>query len=321
MFFHGGIAVNQVGPMAGTTRLCKREMRYYNQKTWVYFNGDFVKAEQAGIDLFGQSLHYGYSAMEGIRAYSTHNGTRIFKARQHFERLRYSCDAIGIHFPWTEDALIEASYQLLQKNNLKSAYIRPLVTTGHNMYLTTGASSHIVILAWEWGPFLGSNLIRATLSPYQRPNPKSLPVNAKISGQYTASIYATNEANARGYDEAILTDSEGNIAQASSNNLFIEKNGVLYTPPPGSILEGITRRTVFELAKYLHIEAVETTISPADLLGADSAFLTGTATGIIGITSVDDTTLPLEWQDSLGSSIQRAYKSLTLEQQNFDVII
>lgn len=296
-------------------------MRYYNQDTWVYFNGDFVKAEDAGIDLFGQSLHYGYAVMEGIRAYNTHNGTRIFKAKQHFERLRFSSESIGIQFPWPIDSLIDATYQLLQKNNLHSAYIRPLVTTGHNMHLTTGAPSSIVILAWEWGPFLGSNLVRVAVSPYERPNPKAWPINAKISGQYAASIRATNEAVSRGFDEAILTDQSGNIAQASSNNLFIEKDGVLYTPPPGAILEGITRRTVLELAKYLHIDAVEKTITPAELAEADSAFLTGTATGIIGVASVDAKTLPMEWTDTLGSTVQRAYKSLTLEQQNFDVII
>lgn len=296
-------------------------MRYYNQHTWVYFNGVFSKAEDAGIDLFGQSLHYGYAAMEGIRAYNTHNGTRIFKAKKHFERLRYSCESIGIEFPWKEEVLIDATYQLLEKNNFSSAYIRPLVTTGHNMHLTTGAPSNIVILAWEWGPFLGSDLIRVTLSPYERPNPKSLPTNAKISGQYAASIRATNEAVSRQYDEAILTDQQGNIAQASSNNLFIEKNGVLYTPAPGAILEGITRQTVLELARYLQIETIEKTINPTELAEADSAFLTGTATGIIGIASIDERPLPLDWQDSVGSSIQRAYKSLTLEQQNFDVII
>ncbi len=296
-------------------------MKYFDKNTWVYVDGEFVKADSTGVDLFGQSLHYGYSAIEGIRAYNTHNGTRLFKAEQHYDRLRQSCEHVGIAFPWETEALIDKTYQLLEKNNLRSAYIRPLVTTGHNMYLTPANDSSIVISAWEWGPFLGTDLLRVTLSPYQRPNPHSMPVTAKISGQYVASIMATTEATKRGFDEAILLDSEGHLAQASSNNLFIEKDTTLYTPSIGHIFPGITRQTVLELAQLLNIEVVEKQLSSDDLLGADSVFLTGTATGIVGIASVDDTTFPEEWSDTLGATIQRAYKNLTLEKENYEVII
>lgn len=296
-------------------------MKYFGNNTWVYFNGAFVKADRAEVDLFGQSLHYGYSAIEGIRAYNTHNGTRMFRAEQHFDRLRRSCELVGIPFSWKTDALIERTYELLEKNNLRSAYIRPLVTTGHNMYLTPAKDSHIVITAWEWGPFLGTDLIRVSISPYQRPNPSSLPAEVKISGQYVASIVATNEAIQRGFDEAILLDNEGYVAQASSNNVFIEKDAVLYTPAKGAIFTGITRQTVLEIANVLNIDVVEKKLTPDDLRSADSAFLTGTATGIVGIAAVDDVTFPEAWGDTLGATIQRAYKNLTLEKENYEVII
>ena len=296
-------------------------MKYFGKNTWIYFNGSFIKADEAEVDLFGQSLHYGYAAIEGIRAYNTHNGTRIFRAEQHYDRLRDSCECVGIAFPWKTNQLVESTYQLLDKNHLRSAYIRPLVTAGQNMYLTPAQDANIIITAWEWGPFLGTDLIRVSISPYQRPNPASVPPEAKISGQYVASIVATTEATKRGYDEAILLDSDGYIAQASSNNLFIEKDTVLYTPARGSIFPGITRQTVLEIAQVLHIDVVEKKLTPQDLREADGAFLTGTATGIVGIASVDDATFPEEWSDTLGATIQRAYKNLTLEKENYEVII
>lgn len=296
-------------------------MEYFDKNAWVYLDGQFVKAEAASTDLFGQSVHYGFSAIEGIRAYNTHNGTRLFRAEQHYERLRRSCEEVGIGFRWETDVLVDKTYELLERNNLRSAYIRPLVTSGPNMYLTPASNSSIVITAWEWGPFLGTDLIRTTLSPYRRPSPYSVPMAAKVAGQYVASILATTEATKRGFDEAILLDHEGYVAQASSNNLFIEKGTTLYTPAAGHIFPGITRQAVIELAGIFNIDVVEKQLTPDELKAADSAFLTGTATGIVGIAAVDEVTFPETWSDTLGATIQRAYKNLTLEKENYEVII
>jgi len=296
-------------------------MRHFDKNTWIYLDGRFVKADTAGTDLFSQSVHYGYSAIEGIRAYNTHNGTRLFRAEQHYDRLRLSCEAVGIDFRWETDVLVDKTYELLERNNLRSAYIRPLVTTGRNMYLTPASDANIIITAWEWGPFLGADLIRTGLSPYRRPSPQSVPMSAKVSGQYVTSILATTEATKRGFDEAILLDHDGYVAQASSNNLFIEKDTTLYTPAPGHIFPGITRQAVIELAGIFNIDVVEKQLTPDELKAADSAFLTGTATGIVGIAEVDEVTFPDAWSDTLGATIQRAYKNLTLEKENYEVII
>lgn len=296
-------------------------MKYFDKNAWIYLDGRFVNADTAGVDLFSQSVHYGLSAIEGIRAYNTHNGTRLFKAEQHFDRLRRSCEEVGIAFQWETDALVDKTYELLDKNNLRSAYIRPLVTTGRNMYLTPATDSSIIIAAWEWGPFLGTGLVRTTISPYRRPSPQSVPMAAKVSGQYVSSILATTEATKRGFDEAILLDHDGFVAQASSNNLFIEKDATLYTPALGPIFPGITRQAVIELAGVFHIDVVEKQLTPEELKAADSAFLTGTATGIVGVAAVDDVTFPVAWSDTLGATIQRSYKNLTLENENYEVII
>lgn len=296
-------------------------MEYFDKNGWIYLDGRFVNADTSGVDLFSQSVHYGLSAIEGIRAYNTHNGTRLFRAEQHYDRLRRSCEATGIDFRWDNDVLVDKTYELLDRNNLRSAYVRPLVTTGRNMYLTPATHANIIITAWEWGPFLGAGLIRTTVSPYRRPSPLSVPMEAKVSGQYVSSILATTEATKRGFDEAILLDHDGYIAQASSNNLFIEKDTTLYTPPLGHIFPGITRQAVIELASILHINVVEKQLTLDDVKAADSAFLTGTATGIVGIAAIDDVTFPEAWSDTLGATLQRAYKNLTLEKENYEVII
>lgn len=296
-------------------------MQYYNQDTYIYLNGDFVKAADAGTDLFGQSLHYGYGAFEGLRAYSTYHGTRIFKAEEHFARLQRSCEAINLPYLWNNQILIEKTYTLLETNNLRAAYIRPLVFSGSNMHLTSAKDAHIMIAAWEWGPYLGQNLLRVCTSKVQRPHPKSFHIEAKVSGQYINAILATSDAIRDGYDEALMLDHDGFIAQASSENLFIEKDAKLYTPPLGNIFPGITRQTVIELCKELNIEVREKKLTTQDVHEADSAFLCGTASEIIGIKEVDNITYKEDWEHTIGASIQRTYKKLVLEEENYEVII
>lgn len=296
-------------------------MKYYDQNTYILLDEKFVKADEANIDLFGQSLHYGYGVFEGLRAYGTHNGTRIFKAEDHFRRLKASCESIQLSYPWDNNKLIEKTYALLEMNNLRSAYIRPLVFSDSNMHLISGATSHIMIAAWEWGPFLGQNLLKVCISDIQRPHPRSFKVNSKITGLYINSIMATSKAVQKGFDEAILLDHEGYIAQASSENIFIEKDFKIYTPPTGNIFPGITRQTVLDICQELSFEVEEKQLTVQDLYEADSAFLSGTASEIIGITQIDDITYPEEWEDTIGASIQRKYKNLVLEQENYEVII
>lgn len=296
-------------------------MQYYNDNTLIYLNGTFVKATEAGIDLFGQSLHYGYGVFEGLRAYSTHNGTRIFKAEDHFARLRKSCEAIQLPYTWNNRQLIESAYALLEMNNLRSAYIRPLVFSGSNMHLTSSEEANIMIAAWEWGPYLGQNLLRVNVSNIEKPNPKSFPIEAKISGQYINSILASSDAIRNGFDEALLLDQEGFVAQASSENIFIEKDFKIYTPPLGNIFPGITRQTVMDICKQLGFEIIEKKLTIEDIYKADSAFLSGTAAEIIGIKQVDNVIYKEQWENSIGASIQKKYKNLVLEQENYEVII
>lgn len=296
-------------------------MQYYNDNTLIYLNGTFVKATEAGIDLFGQSLHYGYGVFEGLRAYSTHNGTRIFKAEDHFERLRKSCEAIQLPYTWNNRQLIESAYALLEMNNLRSAYIRPLVFSGSNMHLTSSEEANIMIAAWEWGPYLGQNLLRVNVSNIEKPNPKSFPIEAKISGQYINSILASSDAIRNGFDEALLLDQEGFVAQASSENIFIEKDFKIYTPPLGNIFPGITRQTVMDICKQLGFEIIEKKLTIEDIYKADSAFLSGTAAEIIGVKQVDNVIYKEQWENSIGASIQKKYKNLVLEQENYEVII
>lgn len=288
---------------------------YYDESTIVYFNGAFAKASDAKIDLYGQSLHYGYAVFEGIRAYGTENGTCIFKAKEHYDRLRYSAEVMGIPFNTSTEELIDLTYEVLQRNGFSDAYIRPVVLCSANMSLSKGKESHLAITAWEWTNGYLSNQMRIMTSSYRRPNPSGFKINAKVSGHYVNSILACQEAKDNGYDEALLLDIEGNVAEGPGANVFFEKEGVLYTPAIGNILPGITRATVLELCETLDIPVVEKKFKPEEMRGADSAFYCGTAAEVVALESMDNIPFTQPWENSLGGLLQQAYKASVMKKE------
>lgn len=287
---------------------------YYNEHTILYLNGAYVKASEAKMDFYSQSFHYGYSVFEGIRSYKTVKGeTRIFKAEEHYERLKRSAEAINMPFEYNVYELIDATYELLRRNNLQDAYIRPVVYAPANMSFVLNKESFIVIEVWEMQPFLGEKLLRVMTSSFERPNPKGFKIHAKAAGHYVNSLLASQEAKAKGFDEALLNDMNGYVAEGPGANIFYEKNGKLFTPALGNILPGITRSTVFEICNDLNIEVEEKFFTTEELKQADAAIYCGTAAEVIGFESLDETKFPKPWNETISRKIQLAYKDRTIE--------
>ena len=280
---------------------------YYNDETQVFFNGEWLKAKDLMVSPYVQTMHYGSGVFEGIRSYEAPDGTRIFKSLEHYERLLHSAKMMHLDVKYTAQEFTDLTYLLLEKNNLSNAYIRPLIFAGANMSLTPTDEVHVMLCAWEWGKYLGNKMLDVMTSSYQRPNPKSCHVEAKVTGHYVNSILATTEAKKKGFDEALLLDAQGNVAEGPGANFFFEKDEVLYTSPLGNILPGITRATIFELCNELGFKLVEKYFTPEEVRGADSAFFTGTAAEVAGIASLDRVNFKLKWEDSLGSILQAKY--------------
>lgn len=287
----------------------ENEIMYYKKDSVVYYNGEFIKASEAIESPYSQSLHYGNGVFEGIRAYKTQKGVQIFKAYDHYKRLKYGAEVMNIPFNYSEDELTQITYELLEKNGLENAYIRPIITVGDDMSLLSSKESNLIIQCWEWGKYMGDRLLKVKTSRFQRPNPKSCFVEAKITGHYTNSILSTNEAKQNGYDEALLLDMNNNVAECSGANVFMEKDGVLYTPPRGHIMAGITRSTVIEICDLEGIPVIEKHFTLNEFKDSDSAFFTGTAAEVIGLESIDEYKFPLEWEKSLGIRIMEKYQS------------
>jgi branched-chain amino acid aminotransferase len=287
---------------------------YYNLETVLYRDGVFLKAVDATMDLYSQSLHYGYSVFEGIRSYKTVSGsTRIFKAEEHFIRLKNSAEALNLPYTYVANQLIEATYELLERNKIQDAYIRPVVYAPANMSFNRNTESHIFIEVWEMAPFLGEKLLKVMTSSFQRPNPKGFRIQAKAAGHYVNSILASQEAKDKGFDEALLTDMNGHVAEGPGANVFFEKDGKIFTPAPGHILPGITRATVFEICQELGIPVEEVVCEIDYLKTADAAFFCGTAAEVIGWDSLDGQSFAKPWALSLGKKIQDAYKARVVE--------
>ena len=282
---------------------------YYNDKTTLFLDGKWIKSTDASTNLYSQTLHYGAGVFEGIRAYKTEDGAKVFKAKEHYKRLHYSAEKMHIKLPYTVEQLVDLTYQLLDRNGLEDAYIRPLVYLGENMLLQPTDEVHVLLCAWNWDRYLGDKQLNLMTSSFQRPNPKSCFVEAKVTGHYTNSILATTEAKQKGFDEALLLDMNGNVAEGPGANFFFEKDGKLFTAPLGNILSGITRQTMFELANDLEFEVVEKLFTPEEVYEADGAFFTGTAAEVAGIESLDRKNFNLKWEETMGFELSQAYQN------------
>jgi branched-chain amino acid aminotransferase len=262
---------------------------------WIWMNGELVRWDDAKVHVLSHGLHYGTGVFEGIRAYETDRGTAIFRNREHLDRLERSARLYYMDVPYSLDELRDATHELIRRNALASCYIRPLAFRGYGemgLYAQS-APIEVIIAVWPWGAYLGEdgkrNGIRCKVSSWRGLSGDSLIPHAKASGQYLNSILAKTESAKAGYDEAILLDIRGNVSEGSGENVFIVRDGVLATPGhASSILDGITRRSVIQIASDLGYSVEERDIARAELSLADEVFLTGTAAELVPVREVDD---------------------------------
>jgi branched-chain amino acid aminotransferase group I len=254
----------------------------------IFVNGEMIEWQEAKTHLLTHSLHYGTGAFEGIRSY---NG-KIFKSEQHFDRLRFSAQHLGIEIPYSNKELTNINYQLLNINNIKDSYIRPLIYKGAESTRLNGkCSDNIMIAAWELKNYFDeakfNKGIKVTFSKYFKLSEKYAPVGTKISGLYVLNLLAKSGIPSD-CDDAIILDENRNIAECTTSNIFMVKNGILKTPTPTCFLNGITRQTIIELANKNKISFEEKTMSVDELLDADEIFIVGTAIEIMPISQIDD---------------------------------
>jgi branched-chain amino acid aminotransferase len=261
----------------------------------IWMDGELVDWADAKVHVLTPTLHYGWGVFEGIRAYATPDGPAVFQHRPHMERLHRSARILQLQLPYSVDELMAATRELVRVNDLESCYIRPLVYLGYGeMGLNPLPSTvRVMIACWPWGTYLGeegiANGVRAKISSWQRIGANMIPTGAKAAGVYINSSLAKVEALKAGYDEAVLLNEHGRIAEGSGENIFVVKDGVLKTPPLSEgVLQGVTRDTIFAFARDLDIPLVETPMLRQDLYLADEAFYTGTAAEVVPIRSVDE---------------------------------
>jgi len=263
----------------------------------IWFDGKMVDWRDAKIHVLTHTLHYGMGVFEGVRAYDAVGGTAIFRLAEHTRRFFNSAKIFQMALPFDEATIAQAQKDVVRENKLASCYIRPIAWIGSQKLGVSarGNTVHVAIAAWPWGAYLGedglSRGIRVKVSSYTRHHVNISMVRAKASGYYVNSILANAEVTAHGYDEALLLDTEGYVSEGAGENVFIVRNGVIYTPDVASCLDGITRDAVITIAHDLGIEVREKRITRDEVYCADEAFFTGTAAEITPIREVDDRTI------------------------------
>ena len=280
---------------------------------FIWQDGQLVPWREATTHVLTHSLHYGLAVFEGVRAYKTVNGTAIFKLKEHTDRLFNSAHIYRMPMPWDRETIMEAQKEVVRANKLESAYLRPIAFYGSEKMGVSpkGAKTHIAIAAWPWGAYLGEEGlekgIRVKTSSYARGHVNSIMPRAKVAATYANSILANMEATEHGYDEALLLDTDGFVAEGAGENLFVIKDGVIYEPEIASALIGITRATIHTLAAELGYKVVSKRLTRDDVYIADEAFFTGTAAEVTPIRELDSRTIGAGKRGPITTKIQSLF--------------
>jgi branched-chain amino acid aminotransferase len=281
----------------------------------VWFDGNFVNWEEAKVPVMTHALHYGTSVFEGIRAYSTDNNLFIFRLKDHMDRLHKSASIYSISVQYSSDELCTAAVELIKNVSIRaSCYIRPLTFIGQHgidLNVTKDSPTHTTIIIFPFDKYFKGEGISACVSSWRRIDDESMPPLAKAAGNYLNSVLATQESRRLGFDESILLDRAGNVSEASGENIFLVRNGMIYTPQTSdSILEGITRHTTITIAREMGYDFVERPIARTELYLADEVFLTGTAAEIIAVTKIDGHIVGLGKEGVVTRSIREKYEKV-----------
>ena len=281
----------------------------------IWKNGSLIKWDDSNVHILSHTLHYGTGVFEGVRAYNTDNGGAIFRLQDHTARLFDAASKLNIQIPLTADELNKAQIDVLKANNLNEAYIRPIVYLGNESLgiRATDLSVNVAVAAWEWPSYmspekkeLGLSIIKSSHEQYSN----SLHACYKIIGTYINSTMALHEALSKGADEALLLDKNGNISEGSGENIFIVKNGEIYTPKTDYCLNGLTRQSIIQIAKDQDIKVIETNLKYEDLVMADEAFFTGTAVEVTPITSIDSNKIGSGKRGEISHILQQKYSEI-----------
>jgi branched-chain amino acid aminotransferase len=280
----------------------------------IWMNGEFVKWEDATVHVLTHGLHYGTGVFEGIRCYDTEIGPAIFRHTDHLDRLEKSAELYYMPLPFDREQLRAATKELIGRNGLRSCYIRPIAFRGYGTMglFPLDAPVDVTIAVWEWGAYLGEEGkqkgVRAKVSSWRRISPDSLIPHAKASGQYLNSILAKIESHKGGYEEAILLDDHGYVCEGSGENIFVIRDGTIYTPPQtAGILDGINRKSAVQIARDLGFEVVERNIGRAELYLADEIYLTGTAAELVPVREIDDHAIGDGSPGEVTRAVQKAF--------------
>lgn len=272
-------------------------MNFADRDGLIWFDGEMVPWRDAKIHVLTHTLHYGMGVFEGVRAYHAEEGTAIFRLQQHTDRLFNSAKIMNMDMPFSKDEINQAQLDAVRLNNLDSAYLRPMAFYGsEGMGLRAdGLKTHIIVAAWNWGAYLGKEAleqgIRIRTSSFTRHHPNIAMCKAKANGNYINSMLALSDALKDGYDEALLLDVDGFVAEGSGENFFMVRDGIIYTPELSSALDGITRATVIQLAREAGYQVIEKRITRDEVYIADEAFFTGTAAEVTPIRELDRRTI------------------------------